>query len=338
MYASQFHNLAPITERPLVKQGAGFYEGKLALMTRTHFWVWNDAGDLHKTLTAKDGQNFTSWISLPEGLLISYHNREGQMGTVLLDGKFEELSHFDFFASRFQNVDGTLYTFPISAESPHFPHKHPYLFVPIHLQPEGETYRLTTLKPALAKAHPQLIHSEFEYKSAWLVKLENGYAVMNELEPKVYLYSPLQVSIEKREGHNTPSNIVGSSIPFQNFNPITSGFQPPKGVFKQGEVLKMLWDYNESHSTINWFGKIDDGFLVAYSVPDCEDTNPCQESLLGLQKLNSNFEMVGAPRIQPGNLIGIRNGQVYILQFQRALTMPPPPGPYQPRLLILNLW
>jgi len=86
------------------------------------------------------------------------------------------------------------------------------------------------------------------------------------------------------------------------------------------------------------FARFREGFIVAYDVPNCDESGECGESLLGLQYFNEAFRPIGAPRIQSGMFVGVRDEKVHILQFERPLAVPLPDPPYRPRHLIISDW
>lgn len=338
-FSGQIIPLEAIPDRPLNDRGPGFYgESLFALRTWEHFYVWDKTGQLIHTLPVPEGHTFNAWIEIPEGLLISYHNREKKLGTWLFNDSFEIIADFDFFSARYHRVGDTIYTFPISTETGQLELGHVYLFSPIKIQGTHGELELVRSDPRIAKAPDIMRKFGFNYKQAWLVADAEGYLVANELENKIYRYSPADISFEKRTGLGIPSKKSGQVLTLNNFNPLLDDFDPPKGAYKNGEVRKMLWQYQEAHSRILGFDRFRKGFIIGYQVPNCDENGDCQESLLGLQRFDENLNPIGGARVQPGMYGGVKDDAVYVLQFERQLGLPLPEGPYRPSLLILSDW
>lgn len=339
MLSGHVRSLEPIQDRPQLKTGAGFYGDHIAALTPHAFYVWHRDGHLLAYLQGKDNEHFTAWTLTHAGLLISFSSEDDHMASRLYDKQsLQPIHEINFFSTRYQTVRERLYAFPVKATANHVPPGSPYLFEPIILVPSRAGYEVNTLEPTIAKAQPALINRNLAYKDAWLVPYQQGFLVMNTLEAKIYHYPPFLLNMEQREGIRVPSKLKGQPIDLTAFKPMPEKLESPSGIFPVGTIQKLFWNYDEGHSRVLGFHPFRNGYLVAYTIPDCPDQALCQESLLGLQWINRDLQIIGDTKVSSGMLIGIRDNSVYLLQFERPLKMQLPPPPYRPLLRVINDW
>ena len=153
----------------------------------------------------------------------------------------------------------------------------------------------------------------YNYKLIWIAKRNGRYLVLNQVEPRVYIYDEDAIGLELAQGFKIPSEIKYHSLDLDRYvKPPAKSYVLKKPV-PASTYRKMKMQWYLSWSRFLWFGAYQDGFVVAYEIPDC-DSQGCQETKLGVQKLDAQFKAVGPLIESTGLMMGVYDSAIHIFE------------------------
>lgn len=142
------------------------------------------------------------------------------------------------------------------------------------------------------------------FKLLWVVQEGDTYFVVNQLEPRMYVYDRKTRDAEAKIDALKPFEAPFVSIEFPQYAP------PPKH-FTKNRQQRALLDWWNSWSRINYFGKINDHFVLAFEVPDPKDT---EDMLQGIVPFTREGGALAMTTLYRGFVIGQTNGKIVLFR------------------------
>ena len=167
----------------------------------------------------------------------------------------------------------------------------------------GLSVEMTPLKFKKVSQRQKDFH--YNFKLVWVVREGQDYLVVDQLEPKIWVYSPETIGRESKTPDNRPFE-----APFVNVQ-ARLWVDPPKfvpGNLKNDKDFLYWW---QSWSRVNYFANAGEDFIFAYERPDEKDP---AESLQVIQRIGRDGRAKGEPLILSGVIMGVRKNQVYIFK------------------------
>lgn len=281
--------------------------GKILAFSKSHMYLWGRNGELILTWAPPQGSIWSA-LEFQERYLVSYATNDGQGGTALLDSSGAVLMVGDFFAHNLQEFAGIVYGLPVTPEVL-LKRKYPPLIVEILL---GDS-RLGYKKSGPILMNSKLTDLKMNFKKSWMLPHNENVLLMNEVETKIYQIRAEDFS-NVAEVFNLPPTIPSLILDLDGFEPVKELFLPPQGIHRYEEVKDLMAAWWHSFSTIKGFDAYDNGFLIAYTVPVCNNDS-CFASHLKLQRFTDKFETLGAPfNLMNGYYAGVWQNHVQIVE------------------------
>ncbi len=291
--------------------------GELLAADTHHFYHWSDEGRLLQKLAAApktlilaayfDG----TYYFLSTNDLVTYqYDHQGHL--------LAETRDPNQFIYKYLPKGDQLYCLPFTNNdtltiAPYFFQVHE-----LDLERVGRDLHVRT-KALLGKIQPIQASMQYNMLGVWLATHGNETLLVNQLEAKIYRYSPDQVRKEQLAGTKQPTEVAAVSLDLVGYR------KPPQEPFIITRPMKReayaasrdaWWN---SWSRIAWFGSHAKGYLIAYEVPDCAEPTNCASTRLDLQVLSPNFQRLGQPQSTRGRPFGL-DGQsrFYVLDTRAA--------------------
>lgn len=161
------------------------------------------------------------------------------------------------------------------------------------------------VNPRFKKVSERQREFQYNFKLVWVVREGNEYLVVDQLEPKIWRYSPETIA---RESKLTEMELFEPPYtPFQ----ATRWEEPPKSMPASRKSDREFVVWWRSWSRINYFAKAGNDYMVAYEAPDPDSP---AESFQVIQRIAKNGKAIGKSMALEGAIMGVRNNQVYIFK------------------------
>lgn len=167
-----------------------------------------------------------------------------------------------------------------------------------------------TTKPLFGKLAKKIQVLNYNFKNMWVYFNEPISYLVNECEPRVYLYDKSSIKAEKASGTKIASHTPYTALILPKYVPSPDMvFSLTKPVHKD-KLSEMYTNWWKSWSRITWFGQHKNGFVISYEIPDCNPEKPgeCPSTHLGVQRLDAKFQPVGDLIELEGKMIGVNPG------------------------------
>ncbi len=198
----------------------------------------------------------------------------------------------------------------------------PYAFMVESCSPQPQPGGWTLRRDGLGFAKANDRQRELFMRFARVMVVRQGQpgkdllAVMNELENRVYLYSPEVIARERIEGQRSASKVPFVTLDLPEYS------APPHAYFELGRVTPRDEDFAEqarrwrnSLGLIRRFDACREGYQVAYEVPIYAGKT-CTGFKIALVVLGPDFKRLGKPRWLDGIPLGpARDGAYRVLQL-----------------------
>jgi hypothetical protein len=170
---------------------------------------------------------------------------------------------------------------------------------------ENNEIRVEETDLRFVKVFEKQVELVMNFKLLWLAGDEERFLVVNQLEPRIYVYDR---ATRERE------DMVPEEHPFQpKFFALRlpHWVDPPDSFkFRHGNHRAFM-SWWQSWSRINYFGEVDGGFVVAYEIPD---ENEPTNSLQVIQTVDKKGRAVGEPLVSDGICFGIWGGLIHLFR------------------------
>ncbi len=272
--------------------------GELLAADDLHLYHWDDDGRLLLTLDAKAGTQIIS--AFYDGT--HYYLSTTDLVTYQYDGRGHLLAASrgpDQFILRYLPLGNRLLSLPYTnndtlTESPYFFQVHD-----LAVERRDGALQVRT-KALLGKVQPIQARMLYNMLDIWLAPQGKDILLVNQLEAKVYRYSPDQIRKEQLAGTMNPTEVTAVPLELVDYR------KPPDQPFIINRPMKreayaasrQVWWH--SWSRISWFGSHAKGFVVAYEVPECKEPAGCTSAGLAIQVLDPRFKRLGPPRFTHG--------------------------------------
>ena len=271
-----------------------------------HIWHWNGEGGLINFFGGR-GEGPGEFIGLSEVLWTGsyYWAMDGYKG---LSSIFDRNGDYLFRkATRYRQfipVDGRLFVVDYSKLNP-FVKAYPAMVREISYWIDNERLEITNLDAPFRKATPRQVELELNFKKVWLIHEGDRLLVVDELEPKIWIYDQQTRSQERalESGQVFEPDFMALVLP--------GWVEPPAKIRRDLPNYKSQLTWWHSWSRINYFGRIESDFFIAFEIPNPEDP---ASSLQSVQRLSAAGKPIGAPLIISGKLMGARDGQIYVFE------------------------
>lgn len=279
--------------------------GELLAADYLHLYHWDGDGRLLLTLNAKAGTQIiaaffdgTHYYLSTSDLVTYQFSNTGQM--------LAATHGLDQFIFKYLPLGDRLLCLPYTnndtlTESPYFFQVHD-----LALERRGNALQVRT-KALFGKIQPIQTAMQYNLLAIWLVPQGSVTLLVNQLEAKVYRYSPDQIRKEQLAGTMNPTEVTAVPLELVDYH------QPPGQPFiidrpmKRDAYAASRHAWWNSWSRITWFGSHANGFIVAYEVPECEEPSNCSSTRLAIQILDPRFKRLGQPRYTHGLPFGSDN-------------------------------
>lgn len=182
---------------------------------------------------------------------------------------------------------------------------YPPVLYEIQYQIRDGTLGITNLGPGFKRITPRQQSFRNNFKMVWVVPENHRLLVVDQLEPKIWIYDAAVIARERNLPLHQP--LLPRSIPLQ----LTEYILPPFADDPGGDFITWL----HSWSRINHFAAQEKGYLVGYDIPDPERA---RETLQVVQGVDRSGRATGQLLRTRGYLMGIRNGSVLIFQERKG--------------------
>jgi len=233
----------------------------------------------------------------------------------------EEIKVIDsFYVPFFRQIGGSLYL-PYQLRSHHdgwpgylyeknFP---PLLSEMQGLEREGD-YIFRPTGFSFCKIRPRMLDLGFYFKEVWSCYQSSKFVVMNELEARIYLYSKEAIKRERWEGSILPTKVDFLDLSLPGFITAPKEFWSPEKIMLEDEAEPLMHAWLHSFSQITFFGRVVEGFLVAYTIPGKDKTGENDPLFdLAMQKITKNLALTDVAYRFPGaSILGTYTNQAYV--------------------------
>lgn len=207
---------------------------------------------------------------------------------------------------------------------------YPFLVERCSAKPDPSGWTLRREGWGFAKANQRQRALFMRYAKVMIVRRgqtgANFFAVMNELENRVYLFSADIIAQERVEGQRRPSNVPFVSLNLPGYRePPRTYFEPERVTLRDDRLRDREREWRDGLGLIRRFDAFGEGFKVAYEVPEFEGGR-CTGFKIGLVTLRADFSPIGSPVWVRGIPLGPRSDGTYWI-----LDVLDPPGRAQLR-------
>jgi len=273
-------------------------------LTNYQVWHWNAQGEVIAQFGAKgegpgefvwagqvhwDGEYY--WVIDSKSLSSSVFDRQGKY----LDRKPVYFRQFvpvqdELFILDFSKVNQWDGNFPTTLQK-----------ITYRVDEDGLSVELTPLRFKKVSQRQKDFH--YNFKLVWVARDGQDYLVVDQLEPKIWVYSPETIERERSTPEDRPFEPPYVNVQARRW------VEPPKsmpGNIKSDKDFLYWW---QSWSRINYFARAGETFIFAYEIPDEDDPS---ESLQVIQRIGRDGRAKGKPLILNGFIMGVRGDQVYL--------------------------
>jgi hypothetical protein len=295
--------LTPIEleQQPQLKRVSASDYGILGA-TDTTLYHWNLQGNLLAVIRPEGATRIWSFVKHDGYYWVSFfRGRETLSRIYSADGELvsEDLP----FQNYFNQVDGRLFTGP---ESNLLKRRAYSYFWLVHEQVLDGISHVTPKPTSLffGKINEKMVAYRFDFKRVWPARHGKGFVLVNQLEPKVYLYNEQTIINEFRDGPRVPTQ-----APFVSIEMPDTYLEPPATPFKLDKVVTArerdeLWlRWRKGVSLITWFGNYRKGYLISFLLPGKES---------GLVFLSQSFKTFSAGFYTRGYVVGVNRNNILV--------------------------
>ena len=292
-------------------------DGEFYAGTRNYLYIWRRDGSLRLRIGGPELSQPTSYHFDGSHYLVCEVVASGGV-THVYDYQGHHLFQADFYTHQFRVIDGDLFAFPLPLQNDTWPHEFPTQFQKLnyHVGPEGLAYSFGS--PAFGKMTQKQQDLIYNFKLVWAVKVNDTYHLVNQIEPRVYHYTPEGIEKDRIGGPDFPTSVGFTTLSLDSFSQLQSYFSPPKGLYDNEEMAIMNAQWWHSFSQISGFYAYRNGFVVSYTIPQCEQGD-CTDSKAVVQRLDSQFRPVGEPMETNGYFLGVYRDQLNFFHNRNKL-------------------
>ncbi len=279
-------------------------DGTFLLSSRYHIWHWDQSGKLINRMGGK-GQGPGEFIKLSQVLWTGKHywviDGDNLMSSVY-DAKGNYLYRTPLYFRQFVRTEDQLFTVDLNEYRWELKNK-PRSISEINYNITDTELTVKT-GARFKKVTPKQFGLKLNFKLVWVVPEGDGYLVVDQLENKVLIYDQKTIAREAKVSDDDFFEPKSFILRLDGWVDPPDRFLKKKGSGKDFVEWWMAW------SRINYFSRVDDGYLVAYEMPDPE--NPAHSKQV-VQRVDARGVPNADPLISEGFIAGIRKNKVYIM-------------------------
>ena len=288
----------------------------------TMLYRWDFEGDLIETVElGKPVKNIIAFHFSEHGYIVAYQSEKGAFSQVF-DPEGRPLSPPFPFLRFMREVDGRIMA-PLTLGQDDYFWRHNYPFLAIEMQPvpSGGEIVLRKTGLALAKVNDRMLDLDFNFKEIWIVKLEDRFLVVNQLEPRVYFYDQRAIRQERADGEHKATAIDFKLLALPAYEPPPQRFFQLEKTVSAEEGRRRAAAWFRCLGLITWFGRLGDGFAITYRIPRWEQGS-CAGNGLGLQVLDEHLGPQGPMIEVEGTMMGAVDHSVFTYKRGEVLEYP----------------
>lgn len=171
------------------------------------------------------------------------------------------------------------------------------------ISPQGD---LSVRKVEPSSKRVTALQKDFSYnfKLVWMVREGENYLVVDQLEPKIRIYSPEAIARENQAGDKQPFEPTSMNLQARQW---VEPIKLPTNPSNERTYIEWWWSW----SRINYFGKAGDDYILAYEKPDPNDP---AAAIQIIQRIGKDGRALGDTLTLEGFVMGVRDNQVYVFK------------------------
>lgn len=278
-------------------------DGTFLALSRYQLWHWDQDGNIINVIGRK-GEAPGEFGFLGEAIWDGRHYWiiDGyQLRSSVFDRSGRYLSTSAKFFRQLIRVDDRLFAIDLS-QFDAWRSQYPPVLKEINYNIANNQLNISETGMRFKKVSKRQMELRFNFKLVWVVQEGDTYLVVDQLEPKIWVYD-----------NNARQTEAGIAVdkPFEpNFRPMQVKYwvEPPKRLEKKRSQSEHLVYWN-SWSRINYFGRLGDAYVLAYNTPDEEDE---YNSVQVIQRIAKDGRALGDPILANGFIMGSKDNKVFL--------------------------
>ena len=280
-------------------------DGTFLLASLYHAWHWDQEGRLINRIGGK-GEGPGEFLNMGQVLwtgdyywLIDAKNLKSSV----YDAQGNYLFRKNMYFRQFVRAEDELFLVDLSQYRYEARNK-PRTLHQIQYEINDRSLKVSRTGLAFKKVTERQFDYHLNFKLCWVVPENGGYLVMDQLEPKIWVYN--QKVIDRESKVSDQDFFEPPSIGLQ----LSGWVDPPETFMTRSGNTRRFREWWMDWSRVNYFARCGDGLLIAYETPDENDP---RESLQVIQKLDMQGKRIGDPLVLDGIIAGTRDGNAYVL-------------------------
>ena len=280
-------------------------DGTFLILSQYYLWHLNGNGSLIRRLGGKGegpGEFGLLIDALWDGQYYWVLDANYRMST-LYNGQGRFLSKSPIYFRQLVRAHDHLFGLDISGFDP-WRTNYPPVLQEIGFRVEDQELLVEPKEDRFRKVTPRQLEFKFNFKLLWMVQKNGTYMVMDQLEPKIFLYDHEAIYRERLTQIDEPYTPPYLPVQLRRWVEPPTGFQRNIGT---QDIYRKWWC---SWSRVTFFCEWDDHFFVAYEIPDPEDD---ESTIQVMQKIAVDGRAIGPAVEVKGFVAGVKNGTAFVL-------------------------
>ena len=281
-------------------------DGSLLGLSPYRVWHWDSEGRLIRCFGHK-GEGPGEFLYVSEALWDGEHYwviDGSRQASSIFDAEGNYLFQQGLYFRQLLRVGSQLFSLDHS-QLRFDPVTYPPVLQPIQYTIQDRKLNVSKTGPPFKKVSVKQMEYSFNFKLLWVARDGDRYLVVDQLEPKMRIYSP--ETIERENSVPLDQTFSPDFIPIQ----VTRWVNAPKELPRQPQNYTAMKKWMHSFSKINYFGPlgIEKEYVVAYLIPDPEDNLSSRQII---QTVDGNGKILGPLFEGAGMIVGSRDRQVLV--------------------------
>ena len=280
-------------------------DGFLAI-TNYQVWHWDANGKVINQFGAKgEGPGEFVWVGQVHWDGDHYWVIDSKnLSSSVFDGKGRYLDRQPIYFRQFVPVQDELFILDFSKVN-QYKGNFPATLKKIDYQIDGNGLSVAFTGLQFKKVSERQKDFHYNFKLVWVTRDGDDYLVVDQLEPKIRVYSPEAIAREGKTQEDQPFEPPYVNVQARRW--VEPPNAPPDNLTNDKDFL-YWW---QSWSRINYFARAGEDFIFAYEIPDERDP---EESLQVIQRISRDGRAIGKSLILNGAIMGVRRNLVYLFR------------------------